>query len=512
MLLLWLWLGWLAPVLADFYFDFERDVALPAAVGAFGRDDHSTLSDFLPIANFITQSETQYYSFAVNTLGGIGEFYELLIFITGNICEQPANASEGALTVYYSFNALMFANLEIGQMVQFANGYFQALADVPVAAASATPAAAPPSNILYIAVRAPEYPERTAGWRYEIGVLQNDLVFQWDDRAWALLVDTDDTLALIVTGNLTSRNPGRGRRDAGGPANITALKYHLFLYLADYRHHFALLNLLWCAIRNGPSLFGGAPFELLYTLRLGGMQQQFYVPNLNASTTYIAYLVLDFSGTAFGGAVYQPFEFTTLSTDACELIYDLDFCDTVAYAVPNAGDPQAVGHAKLRALYDERARLLYANFSKALQQVACDTTSNAIFLPILLCADCAQLYKDWLCAVTIPRCLTRNILGYRLRANALRNAFIDTEVAPRLDYYEVLPCVNVCEAVVRTCPADFGFVCPTTNALIAQLYYWDDGGEYETCNYVGKRVWRSWGVKRVAQWHWVVLAAAIAVI
>ena len=131
------------------FFDVGFDLDINEAIEPSGhidsflqrvdRDDKSKgLHEFTPIQNTIGQSQTQYYSFNVNTSSGLGEYYEFLIFLTGNICSQPLNVKENetSLAVYYSFNLSMFSNFEIGQMVLYENGYFQALADVPVAANS----------------------------------------------------------------------------------------------------------------------------------------------------------------------------------------------------------------------------------------------------------------------------------------------------------------------------------------------------------------------------------------
>lgn len=433
------------------------------------------LQEFTPIRNSIGQSETQYYSFSVNTSTGLGEYYEFLIFLTGNICSQSDNVDKNdtSLTVYWSFNSTMFQNLEIGSMSHFKNGYFQSLADVPSTNDDETE-----DSILYIAVRSPENTNTSSTWAYQIGVSQNDLVFQWDDRSWATLLDTDDASALIVTGNLTSSDN----------LNYTSLNasdsnYVLFIYSYDYNHYFDNVNSSWCAVRNGPALFSTSNFESSYTDRNGGLQQQFFVSGLNASTKYIAYLVADFKGTSFGGTVYQPFEFETLSSEVCQLVYDLEFCSQVAYSVPAANNSLK---GELGTLYDNQAKSLYSNFSKALQQIACDTTDDAIFSPVKTCQDCANLYKNWLCSVTIPRCSTNNHTGYKYRGvGESRNDFINDEIQPVESYFEILPCVNVCQAMVRDCPADFGFMCPTTNLTISQSYYWDSGDDYVSCNFVG---------------------------
>lgn len=471
--------------------------------------DKSTASDYLhefkPITNTIEQSGLQYYSFSVNASTGLGEAYQYLVFITGNICYEDSNIAASAnqsLTVYYSFNSLMLTNLEVAYMSHFENGYFQGLTDVALLATG--------TAVLYIAVRAPQSTNTSATWTYMLGVSQNDLVFQYDNRAFVEVVDTDHESALIVTGNLTAP---AGTSDPGS-YNATMSIYQLYVYAYEDRDIFADTNCSWCAIRNGPALFTSANFLTSYTTRGGGFHQQFLVTGLNASTKYVGYLVSGFggvrSGSQYGGAVYLQFEFDTMSTDACALVYDLGFCDQVAYSVPALSLEQYATKESLKELYDNQALALYGNFSKAIDQIACNTTNDAIFSPIRTCEDCKQLYKDWLCSVTIPRCSSRNITGYLYReANKSRNAFIDEEVVPPLDYFEVLPCVNVCQAAVRDCPAAFGFVCPQKNDFIKLSYYWDTGSKYKSCNFVGNfEVVQSSGVILLVM-TWMVLLASV---
>lgn len=456
------------------------------------------LQEFEPIRNTIVQSETQYYSFAVNTTDGLGSYYQFLIFLTGNICSQPSNVQENdtGVAVYYSFNGSMFQNFALGEMQLFENGYFQALAEVPVTENDTNPGN--DFSILYIGVRAPENTNSTAQWSYQIGVSQNDLVFQWDDRSWTYLIDTDASSALITTGNLTSA-------EQLSQLNASESQYSLYIYSYDYVDYFDQLNSSWCAIRNGPALFDSQEIQTSYTNRLGSLQQQFFVQGLNASTKYIAYLISDFKGNTYGGAVYQPFEFETMDDDACQLIYDLDFCNKVSYSVPAASN---VSKENLKFLYDQQAQEHYANFLKALSQIACDTTDDAAFSPMKSCDDCASTYKEWLCSVTIPRCSTRNQTGYIFRdVDQSRSDFINKVIRPNLSYYEILPCIGACYSMVRDCPADFGFGCPTTNHTISQSYYWwDSSTEWPSCNYYSENsvLSKGWVSYTVNYWLLVV--------
>lgn len=464
-----------------------------------GGNNPQEFQEFTPIRASISQLETQYYLFPVNTTSGFGQVYQFLIFLTGNICSEPANvhANETLLAVYYSFNLLMFLNFEIGEMSLFEYGYFQALAEVPVDQTEDDDDDDDFSN-LYIAVRAPENTNSLASWLYQIGVSQNDLVFQWDDRPWAKVIDTDMDLALVVTGNLTSNSS----LDA---LNVTDSKYSLLVFPADYQQRFANLNLSWCAIRNTVPLFDSLYLLTSYSRINGYLQQQFTVSGLNASTRYLAYLLSNFKGKDFGGAVYQPFEFETMSNDACRLIYDLEFCTQVAYSVPNNGGDRFA----LRDLYDDHALQLYTNFSYAMQQIACNTSDEARFSPVVNCADCEKAYRDWLCSVTIPRCSTRQLPFYVFRDRGdSRSDFINDVIKPKKPYYEILPCIDNCNNLARTCPAPLEFSCPVRNDLIAKSYYWFESGyDYPTCNFVGDHLTLKSSGWRLAANVWLLVLA-----
>lgn len=483
------------------FFDLDEEYEEPELVKYSSSSSSEGLQEFTPIRNKITQSALQQYSFSVNTSTGLGEYYEYLIFLTGNICAEPEDREASAnqsLTVYYSFNASMFDDYELGTMVQFENGYFQALADVPASSGK--------DSILYIGVRAPESTNTSASWSYEIGVSQNDLVYQWDNRSFTEVVDTDSELALIVTGNLSASS------SSSSSYNTSLSRFQLFIYPYEDLNLFDYLNRSWCAVRNGPALFKTSNYNTSYSTRGGAFRQQFFVTGLNASTLYVGYLVSDNSGSKQGGAVYSKFEFETMSTNSCSLIYDLEFCNEIAYSVPALSLDDLAEKSSLAGIYDDHARDLYSNFSKALQQVACNMTLDAVYSPLRSCDDCANLYKNWLCSVTIPRCSTRNITGYIEReVNESRNTFIDETIIPSQAYFEVLPCVNVCHAIVRDCPPDFGFYCPKKNDSIRKSYFWDTGAEYASCNYVGPMPLSLSSASRIEMFGWTVLASLVAI-
>lgn len=451
-------------------FDLLEDVSQKMTMGDKLIASAEGLGDFIPISSSIKQGTIEYFLFDVNLTTGVGEFYELLIFVTGNICSQPLDLTEddASLLVYYSFNSSMVEDLSIAKMIDFTYGYVEILADLPYVSADN-------SLTLYMAVLAPENTNSSASWNYELGASQNGLVFQWDERDWSSLVDADENSALIVTGNLSTL------------VEVNDLEQSIFsvyLYPEVVKDELKLLNRSRCAVVSGDALKVPSSFTPSYTNRTGMVQQQFYVDGLNESTKYIAYVVSNFNTNSSGGALYKPFEFETMSLGSCELIYDLDFCLQVAYSVASN---LTLNGTETKILYDDYAKDLYSNFSKALQQVACNTTGTSVFSPVRTCEDCAESYKNWLCSVAIPRCSTVNRTEYMFReAGTGRNSFIENDIRPYGDYYEILPCLSMCHAMVRDCPSDFGFACPSTNSTIGKSYGWDSSTEYPTCNNVGK--------------------------
>jgi calcium channel MID1 len=155
----------------------------------------------------------------------------------------------------------------------------------------------------------------------------------------------------------------------------------------------------------------------------------------------------------------------------------------------------------LATLYDQQAESYFANFSKSLAQIPCNTTSTAQYSLARTCTDCATAYKTWLCAVLMPRCedysapdswlQPRNIGAsfangstpfippnqHKMKGteperwgfSRSRNRMIDTKIKPG-PYKELLPCEDLCFDIVRSCPATLGFGCPVGPMLQEQQY------------------------------------------
>ena len=134
---------------------------------------------------------------------------------------------------------------------------------------------------------------------------------------------------------------------------------------------------------------------------------------------------------------------------------------------------------------------LFKNFAYSLKQIACDTNPESQYSLAVTCDSCTRAYKQWLCAVTMPRCADFSSTQIHLQArnigqtfingstpslslnpvftdsnkllafmNFSRNSFIDTDIQPG-PYKEILPCTDLCNKLVQSCPSALGFSCPS---------------------------------------------------
>ncbi|CAN9125056.1 unnamed protein product [Alternaria alternata] len=247
-------------------------------------------------------------------------------------------------------------------------------------------------------------------------------------------------------------------------------------------------------------------------------KSQFHVRNLQAAKTYNGFVVVEGSQeplyidrvgtTRGGGRVFQAFNWTTKADDSCQVLFDLDFCDTVAYAVPS-NTRFKYNDTALATIYDDQAREYYDNFTKSLAQVACDTVSESQYSLARTCDDCAKEYKSWLCMVLMPRCedwtandsslVPRNVKtpfangslpdmipGFNDSAAFARsrNPLIDEVIQPG-PYKEMKPCEDMCFDIVRSCPAQMGFSCPNGAQRESMYGRRDPDNDRLTCNFPG---------------------------
>ncbi|CDK25123.1 unnamed protein product [Kuraishia capsulata CBS 1993] len=446
------------------------------------RGYYTSLLDASAISATLRPDSYAMYQFPINTSSDTISNYQAIVFISGNICELPDgwnDTDSNGLSIYYTFNQTQWQNLDYKSMssFDFYEGYAQELAHAQLTDADTN------ALTLYLTVVSESCADCLSDntWTYEVGISQSNLVFQWHNESVASVVDTDSTslIVWIDQGNASSSS------SSSNNGSMTDL-YNFFIYDPEDFVFVAGLARSWCAMKQGASIEYNSSSAVVSSVYRGGTwKQQFYFDSLTPNTTYTGYMLENF-GDSNGGLVFEPFQFRTMESDECTLIYDLDFCSEVTYSVPTLPDMNNV--SELAEYYDSNAKHFYTNFSYALQQIPCDTEMDARFSVVKTCDDCAASYKKWLCSITIPRCSTRNITGYQLYESGhsrLDKLNVESEIRPRSDYYEVLPCIDMCNAIVRDCPGDFSFRCPQGNDSIALSYYWETGGEYPSCNTVG---------------------------
>ncbi|KAE8388375.1 stretch-activated Ca2+-permeable channel component-domain-containing protein [Aspergillus alliaceus] len=365
---------------------------------------------------------------------------------------------------------------------------------------------------IYIGVAAPNSTEYSGSYSYEIAV-SVDALFHTIANGSPFLysVDSDMHSALFTTGNLTEAEPGS--QIYKNWMNMTP-PYTMF---ANNINDSAITGLhrSYCALDQLAQVGkGDSNIKASMTSRGPGNKpkEQFYVTGLNRSSSYLGILALDGNATSSGngiigggGKVWEPIHFSTKADGNCALIYNLSFCEEIAYAVPS--NP-SIKIDDLRSIYDNNAASLYNNFSYSLEQIQCNATNETRYSLAVGCDDCARAYKQWLCAVTIPRCEDFSSTGKFLQArnagqqfingtsfsgnhtlrldpttNQSRNSLIDDKIRPG-PYKEILPCEETCYNLVKSCPAALGFSCPQGRWLDS-TYGKRSDNDFGTCSWVG---------------------------
>ncbi|KAF2205438.1 hypothetical protein GQ43DRAFT_459976 [Delitschia confertaspora ATCC 74209] len=382
------------------------------------------------------------------------------------------------------------------------------------------------SSDVFIGVSAPSVDKNWDGnWHFEIAASIDSIYHAVNDSdAYSYLVDTDSSSTLFITEKLTEENATADEKLKwlNMPGAFT-----MYAFAQDNKDVKGLER-SYCGLQEQ---FNKAANIQVTTHMIpqgieGVPRGQFHVQGLNASSKYYGYVALNGNGTTDGldvpgnavvtggGQVWKQFSWTTKSDGNCQVIFNLPFCTSIAHAVP-ANPSLFPDTASLAKKYDDAARELYGNFNKSLSQIACNTTGTAQYSLARNCSDCASDYKNWLCQVLMPRCedfshpagldkglIPRNInapflngsipsinatlMSERNRRyyNNSRNPSIDEDIKPG-PYKELLPCDDLCNNIVRSCPAQLGFGCPEGGAR-RWSYGIRSGNEFElTCGFPG---------------------------
>ncbi len=403
----------------------------------------------------------------------------------------------------------------------------------------------------HMSVHAPDLPSAfTNVWNYELAVSIDQYYHSLGTNGSNLfLIDSDSTAALLVTDNLTQANAGSELYQ-----EWLSLAPPYIVFASNVNHTATMgIEKSYCGLSKNSQIVGNqadstgdstnVQMEMI-TRGLGNKpKEQFYVTFLNGSSNYHAILAQPGNSTNVGngivgggGKVWHEMSFRTKSDGNCALLYNLDFCDQVAYAVPSSPNATA-NFTQFQAFYDDYTRNFYHNFNYSLQQIPCHTDSAAQYSLVKNCSDCAGAYKEWLCAVSIPRCedftndasylqirnvgqaflngsslssqyVNRNYVPMSdaptlegslafeqtllssVATNQSRNGEIDKHIAPG-PYKEVLPCEDLCYSLVQSCPAALGFGCPYPGRGLEVGYGTRAGLKNGTltCSYLGAYVY-----------------------
>ena len=290
---------------------------------------------------------------------------------------------------------------------------------------------------MYMTVYAPDLLSPLAGeWSYQLAASIDGFYHSYSDNQSLLLLDTDSNSALFVSSNLTDQGPGNS--SFGEWMNMWPPPLTLFAHNGN-DSSIEGLRFSYCGLQNyaqiQPNATGSGRLNMSMTERSVGAwnsgpepKQQFYLNALDKSSGYYGIMAMNgnssHSGAGVvngGGQVWRYMQFTTksgmssrsspsrissinsLADGNCQLLFNLSTCPNLAHAVPSSPAFE-LDTPSLMSLYDSAAAALLQNFTYSLAQIPCNTTQTAQYSLARNCADCASAYRNWLCAVTIPRC------------------------------------------------------------------------------------------------------------
>lgn len=245
----------------------------------------------------------------------------------------------------------------------------------------------------------------------------------------------------------------------------------------------------------------GTPMSpTLWARDSSGFSFQYFISDLSPQTNYTAFLI---SSTPTVRSTSGPIYFTTKSSSfPCTLAHSLPFCPSISYAIPLDAPPasptfnfSSYTSQNLPSSITSPLLSYLANFTTVLSTFAC---GRETYSPIVTCTDCELEYRKWLCAISFPRCSEpppslasswspappdpsatglppqQNPLSLQhssplpallplLPSNAPpRNPFFPTNLSQSISTaYTILPCIEQCYAVDRSCPPFLKFKCPS---------------------------------------------------
>ncbi|CAG8524940.1 11083_t:CDS:10 [Funneliformis mosseae] len=313
-------------------------------------------------------------------------------------------------------------------------------------------------NGLYIGVFAPKLSDDYFGhYWFQIGASTKDFLHKIPTVKGLILDDTDSTNALFRTVNISSKQP--------------------FYDVTFVEHKFVDgISQSLCAYTENRL----NSKNVSYTTRelYGSFQSLITISNLKNGTKYS---VLVKEESVNDPKFFVPMAFQTQSQNNCMIIKDLKFCDKVSYSVPKTISKTT--EQELAIGYDNLAESYFNNFKLTIDQYPCDDPRSKYSL-VRNCNDCKEAYKDWICAITIPRCANEDSI-YGNERNKSRVEVSDETMKIDQPFVELPPCIDLCYNITRSCPESFGFSCPKSSNSTISTYGDIIDSQYLTCNSLG---------------------------
>lgn len=342
-------------------------------------------------------------------------------------------------------------------------------------------------------------------WTYEVGLSTGGPLHEVFDNPNLYLVDTDYAHALFVSGNMTDpgdlqfgQSPDYSQQ-LFSKNSSTFYGVQIFKSSSSSATSALALDRSFCALHTSKDVLMTTENSkvTLTTRGPGGMPKlQYFFRGLNKSESYVAYLTETTNHTGlipnttqiFGGKAFAGVNLTTKAETNCQIIYNLELCSDVAFAVP--GNTSSYSAAELAKAYDDYAKSLYDTFNTSMQVVQCGDEVDASdrYSILRTCDDCKNSYRQWLCATTIPRCTDSSIdksFLFLREQNQSRTDFINNVIQPGV-YKEILPCIDLCHGIMQDCPSSFQFQCPQKGLPgFYGAYFTKESASDITCNFPG---------------------------
>ncbi|PWN48157.1 hypothetical protein IE53DRAFT_334217 [Violaceomyces palustris] len=221
---------------------------------------------------------------------------------------------------------------------------------------------------------------------------------------------------------------------------------------------------------------------------------RFEIGNLQRGTNYTAWMVLGTNvSDTITSVLFPAIKFKTKSSENCRLVHDIDFCPQVAYSIPV--NP-SISTERALSVIQETINPSFSNFSEMIDTFPCGDAYFGMYSYVQTCQACKESYRNWLCAVTMPRCTdpvesddqsrasqngseltgapsgpNTKLLPYIVNRsnNTSRQPYIDQDLQAGT-YGELLPCIYNCYFVSRTCPPTIQWACPEWDVTAQRDY------------------------------------------